>query len=198
VAAGTATAADAAGLLLSAVRDPGPVVFLDHKLLSAGWRDWLGGEGRPGVQFDVPQDGAVGAVPDPVAAVPIGVATLRRDGTDVALISLGLGVHRALAAADELAGSGIEAAVLDLRSVAPLDSERIIELGRRTGRVVVIDEDYRRSGLSGEVAALLAEGDVPARFARVTVESTIPFAPHREAEVLPSVDRILQAVKSLG
>lgn len=171
------TPADAAGLLLSAVRDPSPVVLLEHKLLTASWRDWLGGEGRPGVAFDVPQAGARGAVPDPVRPVPIGEAARRRDGTDVALLSLGVGVHRALAAAAQLADSGIEATVLDLRNVAPLDTAQILDVAQRTGRLVVIDEDYRRGGLSGEVAALLAETDVEARYARVTVETTIPSHP---------------------
>lgn len=191
------TPADAAGLLLSAVRDPSPVVFLEHKLLTASWRDWLGGEGRPGVAFDVPRDGAAGPVTNPVQAVPLGKSTLRREGTDIALISLGVGVHRALTAATRLADSGIEATVLDLRSVAPLDTERVLEVAQRTGRIVVIDEDYQRGGLSGEIAALLAEANAPARYARVTVETTIPFAPHLEAQALPSVDRILRAVQSL-
>lgn len=191
------TPVDAAGLLLSAVRDPSPVVFLEHKLLTASWRDWLGGEGRPGVWFDVPQDGAVGPVPTPVQAVPIGQGALRREGADVALVSLGVGVHRALAAAAQLGAAGIEATVLDLRSVAPLDTELVLAAAQRTGRIVVIDEDYRRGGLSGEIAALLAEADVRARYARVTVETTIPFAPHLEASALPTVERILRAVKSL-
>jgi pyruvate dehydrogenase E1 component beta subunit len=136
-------------------------------------------------------------VPDPVIPVPIGAAALRREGTDVALVSLGVGVHRALAASDQLAHAGIEAAVLDLRSAAPLDTDQIIAVAQRANRIVVVDEDYRRGGLSGEIAALLAEAGSRARYARVTVETTIPFAPALEAQALPSVERIVQAVKNL-
>lgn len=113
------TPADAAGLFLSAVDDPGPVVFLEHKLLSEQWLDYVGGSSRPGVRFDVPALGARGEVADPPVPVPLGVAALRRQGGDLALVSLGVGVHRCLEAAELLEQEGVWAAVLDLRSVAP-------------------------------------------------------------------------------
>ena len=100
-------------------------------------------------------------------------------------------------AAATLAAEGIEAAVLDLRTVAPLDTAAIVEQARRTGRVVVVDEDYRGGGLSGEVAALLLEEQTGATFARVTVEQTIPFAPHLEYAALPNPERIVAATRAL-
>lgn len=191
------TPADAAGLLLSAVRDDRPVVFLEHKLLIDSFRELLGGEGRPDVDFDVPDEGARGDVPVPVQPVPIGRAALRRDGGDVALVSLGVGVHRAMAAAAQLAEEGIDAAVLDLRTVAPLDEEQLLGLATRTGHVVLVDEDDRRGGLSGEVGALLAEHAPGTRYARVTVDGTLPFAPHLETRALPTVTRITAAATHL-
>lgn len=193
-----ATPADAAGLMLAAVRDDDPVVVLEPKLLSDMWLDYLGGSSRPTVRFDVPSDGAEGDVELPVRPTPIGTAAVRRDGGDVALVGVGVGVHRALAAAERLAADGIDALVLDLRTVAPLDIAAVTNAAARTGRVVVVDEDYVRAGLTGEIAAVLAESGTPVRYARVAVEETIPFARHLEAETLPNVDRIARAAKSLA
>lgn len=193
------TPADAAGLMLSAVQSDEVVVFLEHKLLSEQWIDYLAGASRSTVSFEhlVPAAGAEGDVPSPLAPIPLGRAALRREGSDVALISLGVGAHRCLEAAQSLAESGIEASVLDLRSVAPLDKDAVLAQARQAGRVVVVDEDYLRGGLSGEIAALLLEAGVHARYARVAVEGTIPFAPHLEYAALPNVERILTAVKGL-
>ncbi|HEY5145078.1 MAG TPA: transketolase C-terminal domain-containing protein [Solirubrobacteraceae bacterium] len=189
------TPADAAGLMLAAVEDESPVVYLEPKLLGEIWLDVLAGSRRPAVGFDIPADGASGDVPQPIAPTPIGEAKLRRDGGDLALISAGVGVHRALEAAERLAGSGVQAAVLDLRSIAPLDTTAILELAARTGHVVVVDEDYVRGGLTGEIAALIAEQRIDARFERVAVEQTIPFARHLEEAVLPNTDRIVAAAE---
>jgi pyruvate dehydrogenase E1 component beta subunit len=191
------TPADAAGLMLSALDDPGPVVFLEHKLLSQQWLDYVGGASRPGVEFDVPSAGARGEVAEEPTPVPLGVAALRRRGTDLVMVSLGVGVHRCLEAADRLAAEGVSAAVLDLRSVAPLDSQAVLDLAARTRRVLVVDEDYTRGGLSGEVAALLGERGVAAAYARVTTEETIPYAVHLEREVLPNVERVMDKARAL-
>jgi len=190
--------ADAAGLMLSAIEDEGPVVYMEHKLLSDYWLDYLGSGRRNTVSFDVPPAGAEGDVPEPPAPVPIGKARRLRDGSDLAIISLGVGVHRSLEAAEVLSREGVETTVIDLRSVAPLDREAIVDAARKTGRVLVVDEDYLSFGLSGEVAALLAESGSAARFARVATEGTIPYARHLEDQVLPNVDRILQAATDLG
>jgi pyruvate/2-oxoglutarate/acetoin dehydrogenase E1 component len=191
------TPADAAGLMRTAIDTDGPVVFLEHKLLSGDWLDYLGGASRPTVDFDVPAAGAKGPVPDPIESIPLGAATTRRHGGDVALISIGVGVHRCLEAADVLADDGVAATVIDLRSVAPLDRDAIVTVARTTGRVVAVDEDYLRAGLTGEIAAVLAEGGVDAEFSRVAVETTIPYARHLEEAALPNVDRILAAARCL-
>lgn len=191
------TPADAAGLMLAAIDDPGPVVFLEHKLLSQPWLDYVGGSSRSSVSFDVPSAGAEGEVPDVPEPVPLGRAALRREGTDLAMVSLGVGAHRCVEAAERLAGDGVSVAVLDLRSVAPLDRDAIAGLARQTGRVLLVDEDYTRGGLSGEVAAVLAEERIAAAYDRVTTEETIPYARALEAAVLPSVARICTAARAL-
>jgi pyruvate/2-oxoglutarate/acetoin dehydrogenase E1 component len=191
------TPADAAGLMLAAVEAEGPVVYLEHKLLSGAWLDYLGGASRPTVAFDVPADGAYGQVPEPLAPARLGKAEMCREGSDVALVAAGVGVHRALEAAERLQADGVEAAVVDLRSIAPLDRETLLTVAARTGRMVVVDEDYIRGGLTGEVAAILAEEGMAVRYARVAVEGSIPYARHLEDRVLPNVDRILEAVKSV-
>lgn len=191
------TPADAAGLMRSAIAAEGPVVYLEHKLLSDYWLGFLGRGGRDTVEFDVPAAGARGEVAEQPAPVALGEAALRREGSDLAVFSLGVGVHRALEAAAALAERGIEATVVDLRSVAPLDRATIVERARATGHALVVDEDYLRAGLSGEVAAILAEEDVGAGFARVAVEETIPYARHLEAAALPNVTRIIDAAAGL-
>jgi pyruvate dehydrogenase E1 component beta subunit len=186
--------ADAAGLMLAAIESDGPVVYLEHKLLSETWLEFMGGSGRPSVAFDVPETGRRGKVSTPIAPVPLGEAAVIRTGTDVTLLSLGVGVHRCVEAAEMLADRNIAATVVDLRSVAPLDADTVVGEVAKTGRVVVVDEDYIRGGLSGELAARLAESGVTAQYARVTTEATIPYARHLEDEVLPSVARIMAAV----
>ena len=191
------TPADAAGLMVSAVGHGGPVVFLEHKLLSQVWLDTMGGASRSQVAFDVPEAGAHGKVAEPPAAVPIGRANVVRSGDDVAILSIGVGVHRALEAAGHLADDGIEAAVIDLRTVAPLDRSTIYAQARSTGRVLVVDEDYVGFGLTGEISAVIAEAGIPVRFARVATEGVIPYARHLEDETLPNVERIRLAAQKL-
>lgn len=191
------TPADAAGLMLAAVRHPGPVVFLEHKLLSREWLEVVGGSPRALLGLDVPAAGAAGPVADPVEPVELGSAVVRRDGHDLAMVSLGVGIHRCLEAAGQLLAQGLDAAVLDLRSAAPLDVPAVLTLAAATGHVLVVDEDYTRGGLSGEVAAVVAENGVAARFARVTCEGTIPYARSRERQTLPNVPRIVAAAREL-
>jgi len=193
------TPADAAGLMRTAVETDEVVVFLEHQLLSEQWIDFLAGGSRSTVDFAhlIPSDGAQGEVPLPLERVPLGRAAVRREGSDVALISLGVGAHRCMDAARVLGGSGIDASVLDLRSVSPLDRAAVVAQARRTRRVVVVDEDYVRGGLSGEIAAVLLEAGVAPAFARVAVEGSIPFAPHLEYAALPNVERIVDAARGL-
>lgn len=191
--------ADAAGLMLAALESDEFVVFLIPKLLDAQMMDYLAGDSRESVDFSslVPADGFRGEVPDVVTPIEFGRAATRRTGDDVTLVSLGVGVHRCLEAAETLAAEDIEATVLDLRTVSPLDRDAVLDSARRTGRVVVVDEDYSGAGLTGEIAASLLEAEVGARFARVAVESTIPFAPHLEYAALPNAERIVAAVRGL-
>jgi len=191
-----ATPADAHGLLLSALRHDGPVVFLEHKLLSESWLEFMGRGGRDTVSFDVPSAGADGEV-DEGTEVPLGRAAVVRKGRDLTVVSLAVGVHRAIAAAERLGPESISCEVVDLRTVRPLDREAIASSVARTRRLLVVDEDYREFGLSGEVAAAALEAGLSPRFGRVCLESTIPYARQLENQALPSVDRIVAAAKRL-
>jgi pyruvate dehydrogenase E1 component beta subunit len=191
------TPADAGGLLTAAIADAGPVVFMEHKLLADDWREYLGSGGRETVSYDVPSSGREGDVPDRWEGTPIGRAATRRGGEDLVMVGVGVGIHRAKEAAELLAGRGIEATVLDLRTVAPLDRDAVIEHARRTERVLVVDEDYRGFGLSGEIAALLLEAGLTPAFARVCVGDTLPYARDAELRALPNVPRIVDAAEGL-
>jgi acetoin:2,6-dichlorophenolindophenol oxidoreductase subunit beta len=192
-----ATPADAGGLMTAALQHDGPVAFLEHKLLSETWLEFLGSGGRKTVQYDVPAEGTAGSVPNKWQPIPIGQAVLRRAGSDVTLVSVGVGVHRALAAAEILEREGVSAGVLDLRTVSPLDKTAVYEAVAVTERLVVIDEDYEGFGLSGELAAIVMEAGIHCRYGRVCTQSTIPYARHLEDQTLPNVQRILAGVKKL-
>jgi pyruvate dehydrogenase E1 component beta subunit len=191
------TPTDAYGLMTSALRHEGPVVFLEHKLLSRGWLEFLGRGGRETVTFDVPPDGAEGEV-DPTVDIPLGRAAVRRPGTGITVASLGVGVHRALAAAEILARDGIDCEVIDLRTVRPLDGATVAGSVGRTGRLLVVDEDQRQFGLSGELAAVALEAGLSPRYARVCVDGVIPYARRLEDQALPSVGRIVEAARALA
>ncbi len=191
------TPADAGGLLLAAVQHTGPVLFLEHKLLSETWLEFLGSGARRTVQYDVPADGARGAVPGRWEPLPIGKSALRRTGDDVTIVSVGVGVHRALQAAESIEGEGISATVLDLRTVSPLDKPALCEAVARTGRLLVVDEDYEGFGLSAELAAVALEAGISFQYGRVCTQTTIPYAREREEETLPNVKRIRAAIAKL-
>jgi pyruvate dehydrogenase E1 component beta subunit len=191
------TPADAGGLMLAAIEHQDPVIYLEHKLLSTPWLDMLGGADRGTVSFDVPPGGARGSVPDIWDPIPLGQAVARREGDDLTIASVGVGVHRSLEAAERLEGSDISAGVLDLRTVSPLDTEAVCGAVSQTGALLVVDEDYRGFGLSGELAAVVLEAGIPARYARVCTETTIPYARRLEDETLPNVERIVTAARQL-
>ncbi|MDO8942314.1 MAG: transketolase C-terminal domain-containing protein, partial [Desulfobacterales bacterium] len=161
------TPADAGGLMLAALEYNGPVVFLEHKLLSESWLEFLGSGGRRNMKYDVPAAGARGPVPQPWKLLPFGKAALRRQGKDITLVSVGVGVHRALEAADALKNQGVFAGVLDLRTISPLDKTSLCEAAAQTGRLLVVDEDYEGFGLSGELAAVILEAGIAVKYARV-------------------------------
>ena len=191
------TPADAGGLLTAAIADDGPVVFLEHQLLAEDWLEYLGSGGRTTVSYDIPPDGRQGEVPDRWEPIAFGKAALRRSGSDLTIAGVGVGIHRAEAAAEELSQEGISASVLDLRSIAPIDRDTLVKDVGRTGRLLVVDEDYRNFGLTGELAATILEAGLTARYARVAVEGTIPFDSAREQQVLPNVARIAAAARQL-
>jgi pyruvate dehydrogenase E1 component beta subunit len=186
-----ATAYDAKGLLKSAVRDDNPVLIFEHKLLY----------GSKGPRSERGALSPIGEVPDDDYLVPIGRGVIRREGKDVTLVGKLLTLYRALAAAEQLAGDGIEAEVIDPRSLVPLDKELILESVRKTGRLVIVEEDNLTGGWAGEVAAMVAEEaffwlDAPIK--RLSAPDTPPpFAPVMEQFYVPSAERVVQAVKSL-
>lgn len=191
------TPADAGGLMLSALKHDGPVIFFEHKLLSETWLEFLGSGARRTVQYDVPADGAKGAVPKNWEPVPIGKAAVRRTGDDVTIVSVGVGVHRAIEAAQDLETEEISAGVLDLRTVSPLDKTAVCQSVAQTGRLLVVDEDYEAFGLSGELSAVVLEAGISCKYARVSTQTTIPYARHLEDHVLPNKKRIYASALEL-
>jgi pyruvate/2-oxoglutarate/acetoin dehydrogenase E1 component len=185
------TAYDAKGLLKSAVRDDNPVLIFEHKLLY----------GSKGPRTEKGAVSAVGEVPDEEYLVPIGKGVIRREGKDVTIVGKLLTVYRALEAADQLASEGIEAEVIDPRTLVPLDRELILESVRKTGRLVVVEEDNLTGGWAGDIAAMVAEEaffwlDAPIK--RVSAPDVPPpFAPVMEEFYVPSAARVVEAVKSL-
>ncbi len=172
--------ADAKGLLLASIRDDNPVIFCEAKLVL----------------------GATGEVPEGDYEVPIGKASLVREGGDVSLIGFGGTVAVCQRAAKKLAAEGIEADVLDLRSLQPLDEEAILTTLAKTGRVVVVDESTPRSSVASDVAALCVDQgfdslETPVK--RVTApHSPVPFSRPLEQAYLPSPERVIEAVRSQG
>lgn len=179
---------DAKGLMTAAIRDDNPVIYLFHKALQG--MGWLGTE-----------KGATVAVPEAPYTVEIGKAKTVREGRDVSIVSLGAGVHHALRAAQQLEQQGVSAEVVDLRSLVPLDREHIIESVRKTGRLIVVDEDYHSFGVSGEIIASVVEHDIgmlKARPQRVAFpDIPIPFTPPMEQWALPSAAKIVAAYQNL-
>ena len=170
---------DAKGLLINAIRDEDPVIFLEHKML-----------------YDFS-----GEVPDEAYTVPFGEAGIIREGKDVTLISLGKMVNVCQEAADELAKENVAASILDLRTISPLDEETILEFTEETGRVVVVDEAYPRCGVAADVSSIIVEkafSDLKAPIKKVTPpHSPVPYAPNLEQAFLPSRQKVIDAVKEV-
>lgn len=178
---------DAKGLMLAAIRDPNPVIFMYHKALQG--MGWLG---------TVP--GSITRVPEEDYEVPIGKAALVREGSDITLVGLGVTVHHALDAAKALARDGVSAEVIDLRTIAPLDRDAIRRSAGKTGRLLVIDDDYRSCGVAAEVIASVVESGVPLRAPprRITYpDIPVPFSPSLEHHVLPNADMVLAAAREV-
>ncbi len=174
------TAADAKGLMKAAIRDPNPVVFLENEILY-------------GKSFDVPK------LDDWV--VPIGKARIARQGNDCTIVSFGIGMTYAHAAADKLADEGIDCEVIDLRSIRPLDLETVLASVRKTNRCVCVEEGYPRFSVTSELAAEImthAFDYLDAPVARVAGKDVpMPYAANLEKLALPNVDEVIAAVKGV-
>jgi pyruvate/2-oxoglutarate/acetoin dehydrogenase E1 component len=178
---------DLKGLMISAIRDDNPVVFMFHKTLQGlGWMDQL--------------DASVGHVPEEAYTVPIGKAKVVREGTDITIVGIQMTVHHALEAAKQLEQQGIQAEVIDLRSLVPLDRETILQSIKKTHRLLVVDEDYLSYGMTAEIAAIAAEEglyDLDAPVKRLAIPDVpIPYSRPLEQFVLPNADKIFhEAIK---
>jgi len=178
---------DAKGLMISAIRDDNPVVYMFHK-------------GVMGLPWMAKNPRATADVPDGDYLVPIGKAQVVRAGSDVTVVTLSLSVHHALDVADRLSAD-IDIEVIDLRSLVPLDRETVLTSVAKTGRLVVVDEDYQSYGLSGEIAATVTDVDpgmLRAPVARVAnPDIPVPYSRPLEYAVLPRQDRIEAAIHRL-
>jgi acetoin:2,6-dichlorophenolindophenol oxidoreductase subunit beta len=176
-----ATPADAKGLLLAAIEDPDPVVVLEHKLLYK----------------------TSGPVPVAAGPCPLGVAGVLRHGHDLTLVATGVMVSRCLAAAEQLAATGVEATVVDVRCLSPFDATTVLGEIAATGRALLVQEAPRHVGFMAEVAARVAESDTiyellaPVR-RLCGLDTPIPYAPQLERAVVPQLDDIVAAARSLA
>ena len=168
---------DAKGLLKTALRDPNPVLFFEDKVMYAKVK---------------------GPVPEEEYTIPFGVADVKRPGKDVTLIALSRMIHPTLAAAERLAGEGIDAEVIDPRTLTPLDEATLIDSVKKTGGAVIVDEGYNRFGATAELAAVLAYGAfdyLDAPIERLgAMDVPIPFSPVLEFATIPDEDKVVAAV----
>ena len=171
---------DAKGLMKSALRGRDPVMFIEYKRIYT----------------------QEGEVPEEEYTIPFGQADIKREGKDVTIIATGPMVGKALEAADSLAQEGIEAEIVDPRTLVPLDKETIFASVEKTNRVIVTDEEVKRGGSGAEIASLIAEEcfdalDAPVK--RVAAANVpMPFSPELEKLVLPNPDSLIAAVRELG
>ena len=180
---------DAKGLMTAAIRDDNPVMFMYHKgIMGLPWMSYL--------------EGSSNVVPEEAYTIPLGQAKVMQEGADLTIVSLSQMVQKAMLAAQALQGQSIHAEVLDLRTLVPLDKEAILKSVRKTGRLLIADEDYLGFGLSGEIAALIAENldtvSLKAPVMRLAVPNVpIPYSRPLEQFVIPQVADIVQAAQAL-
>ncbi len=179
---------DAKGLMISAIEDDNPVIYMFHK-------------GIMGLPWMAKNSHAIDVVPEEYYSVPIGKASVVRSGKDLTIVTLSLSVHHCLDVAEEASRSGIDCEVIDLRSLVPLDRQTILESVAKTNKLLVVDEDYQSFGLSGEIAAVIVESDptlLKSPMKRVCVPDVpIPYARSLEYAVLPSQARIMDAIRQM-
>lgn len=174
------TPADAKGLLITAIRDDNPVVFLEHKMLY----------------------GVEGEVPEGDYAIPLGKADIKKEGSDVTVVATSQMVQVALGAAEKLAADGVSVEVVDPRTLSPLDEDTILDSVRKTHRLVIVHEEVKVAGSGAEIAAIVAEKAfdyLDAPILRVAAPFTpVPFAPTLEAEFIPSEEKVIAAIKKVA
>ncbi|HET6843045.1 MAG TPA: alpha-ketoacid dehydrogenase subunit beta [Candidatus Angelobacter sp.] len=175
-----ATPSDAKGLIKSAIRDNNPVLFLEHKFLYRRIKE---------------------EVPEGDYTVPIGKARVHREGRDLSIITYAAMVHTAQEAADALAKEGIEAEIVDLRTLSPLDREAIARTVKKTSKVILLHEDTKTGGLAGEIAAIINEEafeDLDGPIVRITgLDTPVPFSPPLEHFFLPKVEDVVREARKL-
>jgi 2-oxoisovalerate dehydrogenase E1 component beta subunit len=175
------TPEDAKGLIISAIEDPNPVLFFEHKHLYRR------------IKADVP---------DERYTTPIGKARIAQEGSDLSVITWGAMVHTALEAAQQLDGDGVSVEIVDLRTILPWDKEAVLESARKTSKVLVLHEDTRTGGFGAEIAATLAEEafeDLDAPVKRITAPDTpVPFSPVLEKAYLPQVEDVVAGLRELA
>jgi len=172
---------DAKGLLKSAIRDNNPVLFFEHKFLYRRLKEEL---------------------PSEDYTVPLGKAVVRREGKDLTILSYAAMMLPALDAAQQLSREGIEAAVIDLRTLLPLDRDAILASVKKTNKLLIVHEDTRTGGIAGEIAAIVCEGaftDLDGPITRVTaLDTPVPYAPPLEERFLPNTERVAAAARELA
>jgi 2-oxoisovalerate dehydrogenase E1 component beta subunit len=175
------TPSDAKGLLKSAIRDNNPVLFFEHKFLYRRIKE---------------------EIPAGDHTVPLGKAVTRREGRDLTIVSYAAMMHTSLEAANVLAQEGIEAEVIDLRTLMPLDKEAVLESVRKTNKLLVVHEDTRTGGIAGEIAAIVFEEafeDLDGPVLRVAaLDTPVPYAPSLEERFLPQVKDIVEKARQLA
>jgi len=173
------TPADAKGLLISAIRDDNPVVFLEHKLLY----------------------NTKGEVPEGEYTIPFGQADIKREGKDVTVVATARMVHYALNAAEKLAADGIDVEIVDPRTLSPLDEDTILDSVKKTHKLVIVHEEVKFAGSGAEIAAMVAEKAfdyLDAPILRVAAPfCPVPFAPSLEEQFIPSEEKIIEGVKTV-
>lgn len=180
---------DAKGLMTTAIRDDNPVVFLYHKgIMGLSWMSYF--------------EGSTNEVPEAQYAIPFGQAQVVREGKDLTIVTVSQMVQKAVLAAEKLAAEGISAEIVDLRTLVPLDRQSILRSVGKTGRLLIVDEDYLSFGMSGEIAALVAENidtvKLKAPVKRLAVPDVpIPFSRPLEQFAIPQVDNIFACARGL-
>lgn len=179
---------DLKGMMISAIQDDNPVVFMFHKTLQGlAWMDQL--------------DTSIGHVPKESYTVPLDKANIVKEGSDVTIVGLQMTTHHGMAAVKELEENGIDAELIDLRSIVPLDKETILKSVEKTGRLLIVDEDYKSFGITAEISAIVAEDglyDLEAPIKRLAIPDVpIPYSRPLEQFVLPNAEKIVAAATEL-